>query len=222
MRSSRSLPGSGPSRRWDSAACLTSLPVGRAIDPDPPSVKARASRHGLKELFIKIADSQLFEEFMTLVILVNVGFLAGQVYAEPAAWTQARDLAAAVGRQQRTELAAPAFCFLQASSIAEYVFTVIFVVEMWIKMTAGGVRLYFKNSWNRLDFTIVVASLVNVAVDIAAAVAGTNGAVSVIRQAIAGVPDARRHPPEPCPHANASRAPCRTGPSRTSCVCSVY
>ena len=39
---------------------------------------------------------------------------------------------------------------------ADIVFTVLFALEMSLKLAALGVRLYFKDAWNWLDATVVV------------------------------------------------------------------
>eukprot|EP00039_Didymoeca_costata_P023887 m.8605 g.8605 ORF g.8605 m.8605 type:complete len:2172 (+) comp3929_c0_seq1:301-6816(+) len=49
--------------------------------------------------------------------------------------------------------------------IANILFTIVFLVEAIIKMTALGVRGYFASKWNRFDFIIVIAGIVDVIVD---------------------------------------------------------
>ncbi len=46
-------------------------------------------------------------------------------------------------------------------SIANLIFTAIFAVEATLKLTAFKLS-YFKNSWNRFDFTVVIASLFDI------------------------------------------------------------
>lgn len=42
-----------------------------------------------------------------------------------------------------------------------YIFTIIFIVEAILKLIAFG-KSYFKNSWNKFDFFVVVASIFDV------------------------------------------------------------
>ncbi len=45
-----------------------------------------------------------------------------------------------------------------------YVFTTVFLCEAVLKLIAYG-RSYFKNTWNKFDFMVVVSSLIDVAMD---------------------------------------------------------
>ena len=44
-------------------------------------------------------------------------------------------------------------------------FTAIFVLEMILKIAAFGMKNYWRDSWNKFDVVVVVASLTMVAVD---------------------------------------------------------
>ena len=46
-------------------------------------------------------------------------------------------------------------------SVTNYIFTTIFFFEAALKFMAYG-NTYFKNSWNKFDFFVVVASLFDV------------------------------------------------------------
>lgn len=46
----------------------------------------------------------------------------------------------------------------------EPLFTVLFVIEMIIKINQSGFNTYFKDGWNRLDFILVVVSLPSLAI----------------------------------------------------------
>ena len=50
----------------------------------------------------------------------------------------------------------------QILGISDYIFTVIFTLEMILLWIGNGFRNYFKNGWFLLDFIIVVVSKVNI------------------------------------------------------------
>lgn len=54
--------------------------------------------------------------------------------------------------------------YTQMMKIANYIFTVIFIWEMVMKMQAYSYR-YFETTWNKFDFFIVMASIVDVALE---------------------------------------------------------
>ena len=101
-------------------------------------------------------DSDVFQGFIMLCIFVNSILLAVDqpAYDEPASLLQ----------------------FLQ---VMEYVFTGIFITEMLIKITAMGFIVhktaYLRSGWNRLDFLIVIGSIVVLIFD------GGNTNVSAVR-----------------------------------------
>ena len=55
--------------------------------------------------------------------------------------------------------------FTTALKYSNYFFTVVFIIEATLKLIAYG-RSYFDNSWQRFDFFVVVASLMDVAMDV--------------------------------------------------------
>lgn len=52
-----------------------------------------------------------------------------------------------------------------ALDIANIVFASLFIIEAAMKLMAFGVRQYFNSSWNRFDFTLVVASILGIIID---------------------------------------------------------
>lgn len=56
--------------------------------------------------------------------------------------------------------------FSKVLSIFDKIFTVIFTSELLIKWFAYGIRIYFKSGWNRLDFLIVIVSLLGTILDL--------------------------------------------------------
>ena len=61
-------------------------------------------------------------------------------------------------RQQRT--------FLKVLTIFDKVFTIIFTIELIIKWLAYGIKTYFSTGWNRLDFLIVLVSVLGTILDL--------------------------------------------------------
>merc|ERR1719352_959983 len=49
-----------------------------------------------------------------------------------------------------------------ASCVANLTFLVIYIIEMTLKLLGLGPAQYFKDNWNRFDFTLVVLSLIDV------------------------------------------------------------
>lgn len=56
--------------------------------------------------------------------------------------------------------------FLYVLAIFDKIFTVIFTIELILKWFAYGIRNYFSNGWNKLDFVIVVVSLLGTILDL--------------------------------------------------------
>ena len=46
------------------------------------------------------------------------------------------------------------------------IFTVIFTLELILKWFAYGINKYFKNGWNKLDFIIVIVSVLGTVLDL--------------------------------------------------------
>ena len=51
-------------------------------------------------------------------------------------------------------------------AIFDKVFTIIFTIELIIKWLAYGIKNYFSNGWNRLDFVIVLVSVLGTVLDL--------------------------------------------------------
>ena len=56
--------------------------------------------------------------------------------------------------------------FSYVLSIFDKIFTVIFTIELILKWFAYGITNYFSNGWNKLDFVIVVVSVLGAVLDI--------------------------------------------------------
>eukprot|EP00759_Apiculatamorpha_spiralis_P047084 PhF_6_TR42990/c0_g1_i1/m.65569/K04857/CACNA1S; voltage-dependent calcium channel L type alpha-1S len=98
--------------------------------------------HPTRMLNVAIVDSKLFQNFILLVIIVNCVTMA---LDDPS------------GADTPLQ---------HAVDNMDYVFLVIFILEMLLKMVAMGLCLhekaYFRSPWNVLDFVIVIAGIISV------------------------------------------------------------
>lgn len=90
---------------------------------------------------IKIAQSRLFENFIMGCIMCNTVVMALIWFDEPEALPD-------------------------TIQIINYIFLTIFTVEAIIKIIALK-KDYFKDTWNKFDFTIVVFTLIILLMDVA-------------------------------------------------------
>ena len=56
--------------------------------------------------------------------------------------------------------------FSAVLAVFDKIFTVIFTIELIIKWFAYGINEYFRNGWNKLDFIIVVVSVLGTVLDL--------------------------------------------------------
>ena len=87
----------------------------------------------------EIADSALLDNFIMVVIVLNMIFMALNFEGSSPGWNM----------------------FL---TIVNYVFTGIFILECILKLLGLGFAAYFHSSWNRFDFFVVFSSIVDLAV----------------------------------------------------------
>ena len=59
------------------------------------------------------------------------------------------------------------------------VFTVVFIMEMILKLIAFGIKDYCKNKWNLFDGTIVILSVLDMVLSLSGAISGAG--LSVLR-----------------------------------------
>jgi hypothetical protein len=55
---------------------------------------------------------------------------------------------------------------LKVLNIFDKIFTIIFTIELIIKWFGYGIKTYFNNGWNRLDFLIVLVSVLGTILDL--------------------------------------------------------
>ena len=87
----------------------------------------------------EIADSALLDNIIMIVIFLNMIFMALNFEGSSSGWNT----------------------FL---TIVNYVFTGIFILECIVKLLGLGFAAYFHSGWNRFDFFVVFASIVDLAV----------------------------------------------------------
>ena len=68
--------------------------------------------------------------------------------------------------------------FLMSRCISQ-VFTVVFIMEMILKLVAFGIKEYCKNKWNLFDGTIVILSVLDMVLTYSGAISGAG--LSVLR-----------------------------------------
>lgn len=88
-----------------------------------------------RETIFNIVQSSLFEYFIMAIIALNV--LLMSMWYDGASDS-----------------------YLFTLDVINYVFTAIFLIEAILKLIGLGVSQYFRSSWNRFDFVIVVGSLI--------------------------------------------------------------
>eukprot|EP01064_Diplonema_japonicum_P013517 TRINITY_DN21080_c0_g1_i1.p1 TRINITY_DN21080_c0_g1~~TRINITY_DN21080_c0_g1_i1.p1 ORF type:complete len:1544 (+),score=329.74 TRINITY_DN21080_c0_g1_i1:57-4688(+) len=103
----------------------------------------------------RITSHRVFEPVIQFCIVLNLIVMTTEHYDQSQAWVGLQDT-------------------------ANYIFIAIFTAEAAVKMVAQGVRQYFKQSWNRFDFFIVVLSWVGTIV-LLIIEAGLGSSISVIR-----------------------------------------
>ncbi len=55
---------------------------------------------------------------------------------------------------------------MKVLTVFDKIFTVIFTIELILKWFAYGIKNYFINGWNRLDFLIVLVSVLGTVLDL--------------------------------------------------------
>jgi hypothetical protein len=116
--------------------------------PEKLRVPARADR----EAAFKIASNPKFDSFIMGTIMFNCFIMAMKTHGESQAMTD----------------------FQEAMNI---LCTIIFTAEAVIKIFAFGASEYFRDSWNRFDFFVVVGSWVDILLRLAEMMTGINYAI---------------------------------------------
>ncbi|KAG2432797.1 hypothetical protein HXX76_008531 [Chlamydomonas incerta] len=104
-----------------------------------PPEKSQLPTSRLRRFCYQLVHHKYFDIFILAIILINVGFLAATWYGEPLSYTRQKEL-------------------------ANIVFMSIFAAEAILKIFALGWLGYFKVSWNKLDFVLLVLGLLDLVV----------------------------------------------------------
>ena len=107
-----------------------------------PKKKYTRPLNSIRSFCYSLCMNESFDYFMISVILLNTVFM----------FLSHQGMSSGLAR------------LLTTSNI---VFTSIFVAEMILKWMAIGMKQYFKDSWNRFDFFVVVVSVLGVCLDFA-------------------------------------------------------
>jgi len=106
-----------------------------------PRVKRVLPDSGYRRSVILFVEHDAFENFIAFMIAANVLVLLVAFYQEPSYWTQFQWVAALT-------------------------FNIVFFFEMLLKVIGYGWKDYSANGWNKFDFFLVCASLVDILMDI--------------------------------------------------------
>lgn len=96
-------------------------------------VKSGIGGGGLQAKAFDLVEQKMFDHFIVGCIIANCIMMATTYYGEPHQWTDAQ-------------------------AVLNIVFTLIFTVEMILKMFAYGFSIYFGDAWCRFDCFVVVGS----------------------------------------------------------------
>jgi Ca2+-binding EF-hand superfamily protein len=107
--------------------------VGGAMDDGLAMALDLVPDLNLKEKAFTLVDHKMFDHFIVGCIIANCIMMAATWYGEPTEWTEAQ-------------------------AALNIVFTLIFTVEMCLKMFAFGFTIYFGDSWCRFDCFVVTGS----------------------------------------------------------------
>ena len=116
--------------------------VQMAVSHSKPSVRATLAKGhsgGIREKIYKTVTASWFDHFIMVTIMVNCVVMAMSFHGEPSWYTS-------------------------MTNLLNYIFTLIFTVEAGLKIYALSFSGYWLEPWNRFDFTIVVACLLDVLV----------------------------------------------------------
>ncbi|XP_075948050.1 voltage-dependent T-type calcium channel subunit alpha-1H-like [Anarhichas minor] len=87
-----------------------------------------------------VCTSHYLDLFITIIIFTNLLTMSMEHYNQPQ-------------------------YFVEILKYCNYVFTLIFVIETILKLTAFGLRRFFKERWNQLDLAIVLLSIMGIALE---------------------------------------------------------
>jgi len=108
--------------------------------PKPPSHKSLLGLYYLRLFMYKIVIHKFYEVFIVILTIINALFLSMSFYPQPDSWETTLD-------------------------IISLCFTVVFTIEIVVKILVLGIKPYFTDRWNMFDFCIQILSLTGVLVE---------------------------------------------------------
>jgi len=93
---------------------------------------------GIRKIIYNLTQSKFFDNFIIMVILMNMMTMAVDFYGSSPSFTENLD-------------------------ILNLIFTIIFILECILKNIANGFSGYFYYGWNKFDFFVVSSSLLDLA-----------------------------------------------------------
>lgn len=67
------------------------------------------------------------------------------------------------------------------TDILNYVFTIVFMIQMIIKIFSLGLNTYFKDAWNSFDFVVLTSSIISIILSNVTEALSIKGAFTIIR-----------------------------------------
>ena len=119
-----------------------------------PLIQAK-DKYSIRNMCVKLTQNRTFDNFIMICIMLNTCVLAMRWFDEP------------------TELA-------DIVVVANYVFMTIFTLEALFKIFAMR-GLYFRDSWNIFDFTVVTFTLLILGLQVTGWLEGAESSTTILR-----------------------------------------
>ena len=134
------------------------LTIQKLLAATKPMRKFKPPEGGLRRMVYNVVTSDWFDGFIMMIIMINVLFMASEHHGMPVWWED-------------------------ATTYANYVFTVLFTCEAILKLISMGVMGYFRDAWNAFDFLVVSISILGIAMELAQTDVGPVSLLRVFRVA---------------------------------------
>lgn len=108
----------------------------KAVLKMKPQRKVPKPKDAFRKIPFAIISHRYFDPFIMGCIVMNVMVMAARWYDEPDSWIKIQD-------------------------DINLAFTMVFIAEAALKIVAMGFKEYWRNSWNKFDFIIVVGSILD-------------------------------------------------------------
>lgn len=107
------------------------------VDPEYSTFHSEREKKGFRKILNDIAISKYFDNFIIFIIILNMITMSGDFYNSPDKFKE----------------------ILDGFNLA---FSLIFILEATLKITALGYKTYFYSVWNRFDFFVVCSSVLDI------------------------------------------------------------